>query len=121
MQQDKAASLIGLAMKAGKAAGGEFAAEKAIRQGLAQLVILSEDASVNTSKKFSNMAVWNQVPICRYLSKTDLGWCMGKGERSCVVITDRGLADKIVSEIEKKKNKEETGKVVENIGKHQNS
>ena len=102
MQQDKAASLIGLAMKAGKAAGGEYAAENAIRQGTAQLVILSEDASPNTCKKFTNMAVWDRVPVCRYLSKADLGRCIGKGERSCVVITDGGLAGKIAQLIEER-------------------
>ena len=122
MRQSKTVSLIGLAMKAGKAAGGEYAAETTIRQGKASLVILSEDASDNTVRKFSGMAASHKVPAVRYLSKTGLGQCIGKGERSCLVITEEALAEKIAQQIQaEQKELKQTGKVVENIGKHQNS
>ena len=39
MNSKKAASLIGLSMKAGKIASGEFATEKAVKQGTAYLVV----------------------------------------------------------------------------------
>ena len=55
MENKKARFLIGLSMKAGKIAGGEFAAEKAVKQGKAYLLVLAEDASANTEKKFRNM------------------------------------------------------------------
>ena len=120
MSARRAASMIGLAMKAGKVAGGEFAAEKALRQGKGQLVILSEDASANTRKKFGNMANSQELPLCNYLPKAELGSIIGKGERSCLVITDEGFARKIALLIEEE-NTDQTGKVVENIGKYQNS
>ena len=55
MSQNKVLSLIGLATKAGKTAGGEFSTEKSVKTGHAFLVIVSEEASENTKKKFRNM------------------------------------------------------------------
>ena len=120
MTEHRAASLLGLAQKAGKVAGGEFAAEKAIRQGEAALVLLSTDASKNTKKKFTNLATTHKAPIRAYLSKEDLGRAIGKGERSCVVITDKGLAGAIQERIDEE-HTDQTGKVVGNIGKYPNS
>ncbi len=87
--------MIGIAMKAGKVASGEFAAEKAVKSGEGCLLILAEDASANTEKKFTNMAAWYQVPLVKFLPKTELGRIIGKGERSAVVITDSSLAEVI--------------------------
>ena len=55
MQNDRVLNLIGLAQKAGKVVSGEFMTEKAVKTGEAALVILAEDASENTQKKFRNM------------------------------------------------------------------
>ena len=49
----KELSLIGLAAKAGKVVSGEFATEKAVKGRTAYLVLIAEDASENTRKKFS--------------------------------------------------------------------
>ena len=96
---DKTAALLGLAMRAGKVAAGETAAELALRKGRAWLVILSEDASVNTSAKFEKMAAREDVPVCRFLPKQELGRCIGRGERSCAVITDEGFASELFRRI----------------------
>ena len=47
--------LLGLAAKAGKVQSGEFSTEKSVKSGRAYLVIVSEEASENTKKKFRNM------------------------------------------------------------------
>ena len=49
---DRVLSLLSLATKAGKTAGGEALVEKAVKQGKASLVIISSEASENTKKKF---------------------------------------------------------------------
>ena len=41
-------------MKAGRIMSGEFATDKSVKEGSAFLVLVSEDASDNTKKKFSN-------------------------------------------------------------------
>ena len=44
MKANKAVSLLGLAMKAGRLVSGEFLTEKAVKTGKAALVIVAEDA-----------------------------------------------------------------------------
>ena len=55
LKQDRVLSLIGLATKAGKCASGEFMTENETKSGKAALVIVAEDASDNTKKKFRDM------------------------------------------------------------------
>ena len=61
--------MIGLATKAGKVASGEFCTEKEVKSGRAYLVIVADDASDNTKKKFQNMCDFYQVPIYFYKDK----------------------------------------------------
>ena len=58
MSQNKALSMIGLATKAGKVASGEFCTEKEVKSGRAYLVIVADDASDNTKKKFQIKIHW---------------------------------------------------------------
>ena len=95
MKQSKTLSLVGLAMKAGKVASGEFSTEKAVKDGQASLVIVSEEASANTKKKFQNMCTYYQVPICFYGSKAELGSAIGREFRASLAVMDAGLADAI--------------------------
>lgn len=88
----KLLNLISLAQKAGKVASGEFRTEKAVKGAQAALVILSSDASDNTKKKFRNMCEWYHVPVFESVGKDDLGHLIGRGERSCLAVTDEGFA-----------------------------
>ena len=95
MNSEKAASLLSLAQKAGRIAGGSLAAEKAIKSGNAFLVILAGDASGNTRKKYSNMAAWYGVPLRELLDREELGRRIGKAERSVLAVTDENFAEAI--------------------------
>ena len=97
---DKVISLLGLAERAGKIASGEFAAEKAVKTGKARLIIVAEDASDNTKKKFQNMCDFYEVPIYFYKDKDTLGHAMGKEFRAMVAVTDAGFAKGIVKHLE---------------------
>ena len=70
---NKVYSMLGLAMKAGKVVSGEFATDKSVKSGKAWLVIVSEDASNNTKKMFSNMCEFYKVPRYFYGTKENLG------------------------------------------------
>lgn len=100
MKQDKVLSLLGLAAKAGKLASGEFCTEKEIKAGRAKLVILAEDASGNTKKKFQNMCDYYQVPIRCYNEKEVLGHAMGKELRASAAILDGGFAGSILKQLD---------------------
>lgn len=92
MGQSKALSLIGLATKAGKTVSGEFSTEKEVKSKRAALVIVADDASDNTKKKFKNMCDYYHVPICFYKDKDTLGHAMGKEFRASLAILDTGFA-----------------------------
>ena len=97
---DKVISLLGLAERAGKIASGEFAAEKAVKTGKARLIIVAEDASDNTKKKFQNMCDFYEVPIYFYKDKDTLGHAMGKEFRASLAVLDAGFAKGIKKQIE---------------------
>ena len=99
MNQNKAIALIGLAMKAGKVASGEFSTEKAVKAGKAKLVIVAEEASDNTKKKFSNMCIHYEVPYFLLGSKIQLGNAIGKEFRASLAIIDENLAEAIKKQI----------------------
>ena len=60
----KVLSLVGLATRAGKTVSGEFSTEKSVKTGKGFLVLVAEDASENTRKKFRD--------IVRFLRSTGL-------------------------------------------------
>lgn len=99
MKQNRVFSMIGLAARARKAAGGEFSVEKAIKSGNAYLVIISSDASDNTKKKFSNMCKFYQVPLYFFGEKQELGHAMGKGQRSSMAVLDEGFAKAVAEKL----------------------
>jgi ribosomal protein L7Ae-like RNA K-turn-binding protein len=92
---DRIYSFMGLAMKAGKLVSGEESCEKAIRSKKAYMVIVTEDASGNTVKKFQDACIYREVPFIRFGKKHLLGRLLGKEIRSTAVITDSGFAQKL--------------------------
>lgn len=96
----KVYAMLGMAMKAGKVASGEFSTEKSVKSGHAYLVIVSEDASNNTKKMFSNMCKFYEVPRYFFGTKEELGSAIGKGMRSSLAITDENFAKSIKKGLE---------------------
>ena len=95
--------MLSLAAKAGRAASGEFAAEKAIKSKNAFLVIVAEDASDNTKKHFQDMCSYRSIPMYIYGGKTELGKCIGKESRACIALTDEGFGNSIRLKLEEDK------------------
>lgn len=93
----KAKSLISLAQKAGFVVSGEENCETSLRNGTARLVIISEDASENTKKKFLNKAFYYKVKTIVYGSRQDLSSAINKVNRPTIIITDDNFASKILS------------------------
>ena len=95
----KVLNLIGLATKAGKTVSGEFSTERAVKSGKAYMVIVSEEASDNTRKKFANMCTYYQVPIWIFGKKDELGHYMGKEMRASLAVLDEGFAGAMVKQM----------------------
>lgn len=104
LKPNKTMGLIGLATKAGKTAGGEFLTEREVKSGRAALVIVAEDASENTKKKFQNMCEYYKVPIRFYGDKDTLGHAMGKQFRASLAVLDKGLAKGIRKHMDTEEN-----------------
>lgn len=92
MAADRILSMLGIAAKAGDIVSGEFSTEKAVKSKKAYLVIVSEEASDNTKKHFSDMTAFYKVPCYFYGGKEALGRCIGKEFRASLAITDENLA-----------------------------
>ena len=100
MNRNKILSLFGLAMKAGNIASGGFLVEKAVKTGKSYLVVVAEDASENTRKKFSNMCQYYDVPMRFLGTKEELGRAIGKELRSCLAILDENITKAILRQLE---------------------
>lgn len=92
----KSLSYLGLSQKSGSAVTGEDSCEKAIAKGKAELVIIAADASDNTKKKFTNKSEFYKVPYVISGKRDDISAAIGKVNRPTVVVTDKGLAERIL-------------------------
>jgi len=91
----KIASLLSLCAKARMLSTGEEIAEKLLRNDEAHLVIVAEDASDNTKKKFVNKCFFYQKPVRVFGERAVLSKCVGKSNRTVYVVTDSGFASRL--------------------------
>lgn len=96
MNDQKLASLLGLAQKAGKIASGELSVEKAVKSGKARIIIIASDSSDGTKKKYRDMSQYYQVPLHEVLTKQQLGSCIGKEYRAALTIVDKGFSNAVL-------------------------
>jgi len=92
-------SLLGISQKAGKLVSGQDSVERAVNSKRTYLIIISQDSSENTQKKFLNLANSKNIPVIIWGSANDLGKSIGKEERKVLSVTDRGLADAVYKRI----------------------
>ena len=97
--RNKVFQMLGIAAKSGNVVSGEFSTEKAVKTGHAYMVIVSEEASANTNKMFTNMTDFYQVPMYVFGTKEELGRCIGKEFRASLAITDENLANAVESKL----------------------
>lgn len=100
LQKRKILAYLGLATRAGKAVSGEFSVEKSVRQHRAKLVLVSEEASENSKKNFSNLCTYYKVPLYFFGKKDELGKAMGKEFRVSISIEDEGLAKAAMEQLQ---------------------
>lgn len=89
--------MLGLASKAGKIFSGEDVVRNAIRHSKVKLLIISQDASENTKKRFVNAAEYYKVPMRIWGDKERLGSSIGKSNRSVVGIGDANFTNSIIT------------------------
>lgn len=104
MKLNKIDGLLGLCAKSRKLASGEFAAESAVKDGSAWVVIVATDASQNTKKLFHDKCSFYEVPIFEYGTKETLGHAIGKEMRASIAILDENFSKAIIERLEEIQN-----------------
>lgn len=99
MNDQRIYQLIGICQKARKLISGEFAVKQAVLSEAVKLVIVTEDASDNTTKLFSDKCKYRNIPYVKWGNRTDLGKILGKETRVAIGIVDDKLAEKIAEMI----------------------
>ncbi|MFL6555688.1 MAG: YlxQ family RNA-binding protein [Bacillus sp. (in: firmicutes)] len=97
MKDNQWMSLLGLANRARKIISGEELSVKQIQSGKARLIILSADASANTTKKITDKCNSYEVPYKIVENRHLLGQAIGKEARVVVAVLDDGFAKKMVT------------------------
>ena len=84
--------LLGLMMKSRYLTCGSFMTERAVKDGSAKLVVISNDAADNTKKLFHNKCNFYRVPLYLFGESAELGKAIGKEARVSLAVTDEGFA-----------------------------
>lgn len=100
---NKIYSMMGLCMKAGKLLCGSDVCAENIKKKKAFLIIIADDAAVNTKEKFENMATDYKINIVFYGTKNELSNAVGKADKAVFAIIDKGFAEKILQMVEESK------------------
>lgn len=95
-----ALSLLGLARRAGKVAGGTAAVRQAIREGRVALVIMAEDASRTQLDKVRSTIHNRTIPQVYLGDRNTLGAAVGLAPLSAVAVTHAELATKLAAELQ---------------------
>ena len=97
-ERDKRYGVISMAMKAGGVASGADTALTAIRKGRAYEAVIDCYASDKTRKRFRNSCEYYGVWYTIFGEKETLGRCIGKEERSVLVLTNESLAGAFIEQ-----------------------
>ena len=89
--EQRVLSNLGLCVRAGHLVTGEELVLEVIRNGKAQLVVLTTDASENTAKRIQDKCTHYEIPLHVAFTRGQLGDAIGKAERVVVAITDKGF------------------------------
>ena len=98
--KDKIYSFLGLATRARKIVSGDDSTLLELKRGNVKLVIVADDASDNTKKLFKDKSSYRNIPYVYFSSKLELGYSIGKAQRSVLGVKDVNFANKILELME---------------------
>lgn len=88
-------SMMGLCMKAGKLAYGSDMCEEKIKNAQVKLLVVAENASDNTKRKFENLCNVNGIDFIFFGTIDLISHSIGKDNKAIVAILDEGFATRI--------------------------
>ena len=99
--KQRAYGMIGLAARAGKVASGSDAVTGAIRSGNVELLIITKDISRNSLEKILKNTGSKEITCYSFGTSEELGYALGKPDRTVAAITDKSFAEGISAILEK--------------------
>ncbi len=95
----KVYSYLGLARRAGHIVSGEHAVVGGVKRGQVFLILIAQDASSNTNRKFSSLAQNHNISCLVYGEKDLYGQAIGQSPRAVLGVLDRNFASVIRNSI----------------------
>jgi len=105
---ERAYKMIGLAARAGKVVSGSDAVIGAIRSGNVKLLIITKDISRNSLDKILKNTGTEEMTCYSFGASDELGYALGKPDRTVAAITDKSFADGISAILENISEEEDT-------------
>lgn len=96
MDEKKALSLLGLAMRAGQVTHGDGPCEREVRAGRAALVLLDEGVSESTRDRYIKLCRERNIPL-HETSRNALGRAIGKENRMVAAVPKGSLRDRMAA------------------------
>ena len=96
---DRIYSFLGLIQKSGLVSSGDDTVQRDIKKHSCKLLVIADDTSENTRKRFESMAKHHGVEYIYFGNKEDLGHSIGKGERAVISIRDGNLAKGLLTKL----------------------
>ncbi|MTI48037.1 L7Ae/L30e/S12e/Gadd45 family ribosomal protein [Sporosalibacterium faouarense] len=93
---NKVYSMLGLGRKAGYIVSGETGCIQEVKRNKSHLIIIAEDSSANTKKKFTRLCENNDVKYAIFGKKEDLGSAIGKELTAILSIGDEKFSQVIL-------------------------
>jgi ribosomal protein L7Ae-like RNA K-turn-binding protein len=106
--KERAYGMIGLAARAGKAVSGSDAVTGAIRSGNVKLLIITKDISRNSLEKILKNTGSKEITCYSFGKSEELGYALGKPDRTAAAITDKSFAEGISAILENINEEEDT-------------
>ena len=89
-------NFLGLAKRSGNLIEGYSKCDEQRNRVKLYLVILSNDASDSTKRKFRNHCLEKEIPLIEDFSKEELGIAIGRAEIKILAIKDKNIAEKLI-------------------------
>ena len=95
MINNKILGLIGLSARAGKICFGTDSTKQEVEKRKAKLIIVAENSSDRTKRKFIQLCEKNNIPILIYSNIDDISKAIGKENKAVIGIKEENLAKEI--------------------------
>ncbi len=95
MINDKFFRMLGMAARMRGVVFGEGAVKDCIKRGEAKLVVLADDASDNTKKKFRNSCEFYSSKMVECSDRFTLGNATGREMAVVLAVTNQGIAEEL--------------------------